>query len=93
LSERLRTTREHLRRLAGELEAIQLQMLGIQSALPEPPAEAFRLLDVETMDPVTAVRTVVACVVNDYIGPAIRDLRNALAETEEQSTEGNPAPL
>jgi hypothetical protein len=65
--------------------------LGIQSSLPEPPAEAFRLLDVEAMDPATEVRTVVACVANDYIEPAIRDLRDVLAETEEQSTEGNPA--
>jgi hypothetical protein len=91
LSEGLKSARAHLSRLANELEVIQLQMLGIQKSLPEPPAEAFPLLDIEAMDPATEMRTVIACVVNDRIGPAIRDLRDALAETAEPITEGPPA--
>jgi hypothetical protein len=76
----LATTRGQLLKLADDLGTFQLTLRGIQASLPEAPAEAFRLVDVEAMEPATELRTVISCVLNDYLGPAERDLRDALAE-------------
>jgi hypothetical protein len=88
LSALLSSAQEQLKRLAADLDVLRLQMLGIQSSLPEHPAESSPLVDLETMDPATELRTVIDCVINDYIGPAIRDLRDAVAETAEQHFDG-----
>lgn len=84
--------RRLLRKIADELETLQLTMLGIQGTLPEPPAESVKLLDVEVMDAATELRAVIGCVLNDYIGPAMRDLRDALAATEGEANQGGSEP-
>ncbi len=83
MSEELKTARKNLGKLADQLESIQLMMRGVESSIPEHAAEAVPLLDVETMDPATEIRAVIGCVVNDYIGPALRDIRDVLAQTKE----------
>jgi hypothetical protein len=83
----LAAARRQLRKVADELETLQLTLLGIQGSLPEPPAESVKLLDIEEMDAATEFRAVIACILHDYIGPAMRDLRDALAETESEPTE------
>jgi hypothetical protein len=88
----LAAARKQLRKVADELETLQLTLLGIQGSLPEPPAESVKLLDVEGMDAATELRAVIGCVLNDYIGPAMRDLRDALAETETEPAEGGTEP-
>jgi hypothetical protein len=80
----LDTARRQLQKVAEELETLQLTMRGIQADLPEPPAESVKLLDVEAMDAATELRVVIACVLNDYMGPAARDLRDALAATRKK---------
>jgi ubiquinone biosynthesis protein UbiJ len=87
----LAAARRQLRKVADQLETLQLTLLGIQGSLPEPLAESVKLLDVEEMDAATELRAVIGCVLNDYIGPAMRDLRDALAETETDPAEGGTA--
>ena len=85
----LAAARRQLRKVADELETLQLTLLGIQGSLPEPPAESVKLLDIEEeMDSATELRAVIGCVLHDYIGPAMRDLRDALAVTETEPSEG-----
>jgi hypothetical protein len=78
----LDTAHRLLQKVADELETLQLTLQGIEANLSEDPAESFRLADVETMEPAAELRAVIACVRNDFLGPAARDLRDALAETK-----------
>jgi hypothetical protein len=74
--------REQLRGIVRELEAIRTRLLGVQASLPVPAAEPSRLLEDDRddrMDSVTEIRSVIGCVLQDSIGPAIRDLQTAAA--------------
>jgi hypothetical protein len=86
----------YLRRVAEDLETLQLTLRGIQANLPESPAESDRLLDVEAMDATMELRAVISCVLNDYMGPAARDLWGALAVTRKEDVRepepGGPTP-
>ena len=76
---------KHLEKVADDLEVLQLRMQGIQATLPAPVAEKDLLQaeeDLEDLDATTEVRTVIACVLRDWIGPAIGDLRDLLAGNE-----------
>ena len=88
----LAAARRQLQKVADELETLQLTMLGIQGSLPEPPAEADKSLDMEAVDAASELRAVIGCVLRDSIGPAMRDLRDALAETETEPSEGGAEP-
>jgi hypothetical protein len=80
----LTTAQRQLHKVEDGLETLQLTMLGIQGTLPEPAAEPVRLMDVEGMDAAMELRAVIGCLLKDYIGPALRDLRKALAESESE---------
>ena len=82
----LAAARRQLRKVADELETLQLTLLGIQGTLPEPPAGAGE--DVDAMDAASELRAVIGCVLRDSIGPAMRDLRDALAVTATEPAEG-----
>lgn len=69
--------REQVRAIAGELEAIRKRLLDVHASLPVPPEEAVMLLGELDMDFSTEVRTVIECVVHDFINATIRDLRAA----------------
>jgi CHAD domain-containing protein len=84
--------RRQLGKVADELETLELTMLGIQGTLPASSAEAEKLVDVEVMDAPTELRAVIGCVVHDYIGPAQRSIRDALAETESAPKAGDTKP-
>ena len=77
----LTMARKQIGEVADQLEALQFQLLGIQGSLPEPAAEIVRLLEMESLDPATELRAVIGCVLADWIGPAIRDLRDVVEET------------
>jgi hypothetical protein len=71
-------TREKLREIAGELDALQarLREVALRLTAPPPPRshEAEDALDV-TLDVATELRAVIECVLIDRIQPALRDLR------------------
>ena len=71
--------RGQLRKIAAELETIRFRLLGVQSTLPEPVAEKVRLLDVDSLDAGAEIRTLIGCVLEDRIGPALRDLQAAVS--------------
>ncbi len=67
---------EELQKIAAELETIQTRLQEVHAALPEPPGEgAQEDQDEGEMDVATEVRSVIECVLNDWIRSAIRDLR------------------
>jgi hypothetical protein len=68
-----------LRRIAEQLNALRLELLDVRVSLPVPPQETAMLLGEEEMDVATEVRSIIECVVNDSIEPAIRDLQAAAA--------------
>ena len=82
MSVTLAEARKQLREVADELEALRFRLLGIQGSLPEPSAEKVRFEELDGMDAATELRAVIGCVLNDFIGSAIRDLRDAVTETE-----------
>lgn len=74
-------TREKLREIAGELDALQARLrevaLRLTAAAPPLPDEAEDALDV-TLDVATELRAVIECVLIDRIQPALRDLRRVV---------------
>jgi hypothetical protein len=75
--------REQLAEIDRDLEAIRFRLLGVQAVLPVAPGELVRHLDIEDMAAPTEIRTVIQCVLDDYIEPAIRDLRRIAMPLEE----------
>jgi hypothetical protein len=68
--------RAQLEDVVRELEAVRARLLGLVGSLPESPAErGFR--DLEETDDTTELRSVIRCVLEDMIRPAIADLREA----------------
>ena len=75
--------RRHLRRVLEQMEAIRWQLVGIKLSLTEPPEERV-LEDVsDEWDAVTELRTVIECVLDDDLRPALEYLRKALMSTGE----------
>jgi len=68
---------EQLRVIATDLEGIRFRLLGVRASLPVPVTEPAMLVGEMEMDVSTEVRSVIECVVNDFINSAIRDLRSA----------------
>jgi hypothetical protein len=66
-----------LRSMVLELEALRSRLAEMHDKLPVPPEETAMLLGEKEMDVATEVRSVIECVLNDRIEPAIRDLAAA----------------
>jgi hypothetical protein len=79
----MEATRAQLREIVGELAAVKLRLQGVKDSLPQPGAESAGLPDVERdlgkMEVRAEVRTVIECVLHDWIAPAIADLEEAAA--------------
>lgn len=79
--------KRHVRRVVEQMETVYCELLGVESGLPEPLGERVRLEDVT--DAAADLRTVIRCVLEDSLRPALEDLRGALAgsgpEGEEES--------
>lgn len=68
---------ELVRQIAGELSALCRRLEGVHQSLPIASDEALMLLGEADMDVATEVRSVIECVLNDSLRPAIRDLQAA----------------
>lgn len=68
---------ESLKEIVGELERLRARLQELHGRLPVPPQEMAMLEGEEDMDVATEVRVVIECVLNDFIGSAIRDLQEA----------------
>jgi hypothetical protein len=78
LSAETKEAQDQLGEIVRELEAIRFRLLGVRESLPASPAETVRLVEMEGEegDLATEIRTVILCVLNDSLQPAIRDLRD-----------------
>lgn len=71
----LAEARAEVRRIVEALESIRWRLLGVQFSLPEPIGETVRLQEVaDELGPAAELRTVIQCVLNDSLRPAIEDL-------------------
>lgn len=65
---------EQLREIAADLKTIRFRLQGVKGSLPVPKEEEAMLLGERDMDASTEVRSVIECVLNDSIDPAIQDI-------------------
>jgi hypothetical protein len=78
---------EEIRQIAKELDAIRRRLLDLHESLHPATLEAVMFAGEEDLDVTTEVRTIIECVVQDSIQPAIRDLEAAAAYQVENQTE------
>lgn len=83
MSEPEEIAQEQLREVVRELEGARFRLLGVQASLPPAPMELVSFVEDEEMDTRTEIRAVIQCVLDDFLGPAIRDLRKVGALPEE----------
>jgi hypothetical protein len=69
--------RAELRRIVEELDGIRARLVDLHGRLPVPAEETAMLVGEVEMDFPTEVRSVIECVLNDNLRPAIRDLAAA----------------
>ena len=72
-----RTTRARLQQVIETLQTLDGELRAIEAGLPVSEREDVMHAGEEDFDFPTEVRSVIECVRADWIGPAIRDLRNA----------------
>ena len=77
-----------LRQIAKELEKIHRRLMDLHGSLPVASLEMVMLAGEEELDVTTEVRTIIECVVQDSIKPAIRDLEAAATYQTEEKEEG-----
>jgi hypothetical protein len=88
MSEQVCNAQTKLLGITGELALLFVRLAGLVAALPPAPEEATpEDLDQET-DVSTEVRTVVLCVMNDYLRPAACDLLTVAGYRPESDTAG-----
>jgi hypothetical protein len=91
MSEEETAARADLRRAARDLAAFRFRLLGIHATLPVSPQEEAMLEGDEAQDYSTEARSVLECVVTDWIEPAIRALGELdRAEPDEILSPGSP---
>ena len=76
---------EEVRQIAGELHALCQRLEGVHQSLPIASNEALMLLGEADMNVATELRSVIECVLNDSLRPAVRDLK---AATEYRAPSG-----
>jgi hypothetical protein len=74
LTEAEAVAQTELQRIVEVLEAIRYRLLDLHAKLPVSAEETAMLLGEKEMDVATEVRSIIECVLNDSIQPAIRDL-------------------
>ena len=92
MSAGLKVAQGQLREIVRDLEAIKLRLVGVEATLPPSSTEIDRLEDVGTgeTDLVAELHSVIQCVLNDSLQPAIGDLRGMTDRTvpEPQERDG-----
>jgi hypothetical protein len=78
MSAETKPAQEELREIVKALKGIRFRLLGVRESLPASVAETVRLAEVEAeeADLATEIRTVIQCVLEDSLGPTIRDLED-----------------
>ncbi len=71
-----KAVRAELEQAAKDQEAIRERLTALQASLPVSPREDVMFAGEEDFDFPTEVRTALECILADWIGSAIRDLRD-----------------
>jgi hypothetical protein len=72
-----RATRKRLEQAVEALKTLDGELMAIRAGLPVSEREDVMFAGEEDWDFPTEVRSIIECVRADWIGPAIRDLREA----------------
>ena len=88
MSEAEAAAQAELPHIVDRLTAIRSQLRQIVESLAADPEVEASSLDEDEMDVTTEVRSIIECVLNDSIQPAIRDLRVAAAYRVKRRGEG-----
>ncbi len=65
--------------IVRDLEAVKLRLVGVKESLPDDAGPEAAVADLEKLDVRTEIRSVVECVLNDWMAPAIADLAEMAA--------------
>lgn len=79
MSDLERATRAQMGRIVEGLQAYSTELAAIRSSLPASEREDVMYAGEEEWDFPTEARSVIDCVLADWLGPAIRDLQDAAA--------------
>jgi len=88
MSEAEAAAQAELPHIVDRLTAIRSELRQIVESLSRDPEAEASSLDEDEMDVTTEVRSIIECVLNDSIQPAIRDLRVAAAYRVKKRGEG-----
>lgn len=80
MTETLAAVKAELHRIADELERQRSRLLDLLRLLPAPAGETEAERDLEALDEVTELRSVILCVDEDSLRPALQDLRSVAGE-------------
>jgi hypothetical protein len=86
MSEAEAAAQAELPHIVDRLTAIRSQLRQIAESLAADPQAEASSFDEDEMDVTTEVRSIIECVLNDSIQPAIRDLRVAAAYRVKRSS-------
>jgi hypothetical protein len=90
LTQGVEAARSQMLAIVHDLDAIKFRLLGVQASLPPGIIELDRFLEMEATDAATGLRTAIACVLRDYLGPAVRDLEAAAAAASSDGRADSP---
>ncbi len=76
--------RAELRAIAEDLDGVRARLVNLHRRLPVPAEETAMLVGEVEMDFATEVRSVIECILNDWLRPAIRDLAAAASYQPEK---------
>jgi hypothetical protein len=77
MSDRERAVRAQMEQVVAGLQAFSTELAAIRSNLPPSEREDVMYAGEEEWDFSTEARSVIECVLADWLGPAIRDLQDA----------------
>jgi hypothetical protein len=76
--------------IVHDLDAIKFRLLGVQASLPPGIVELDRFLEMEATDPAAILRAAISCVLQDHLGPMVRDLEAAVAAASSDGRADDP---
>jgi hypothetical protein len=89
VSEGEEAARAELRGIVEELDGLRARLVDLHGQLPVPAEESAMLAGELEMDFPTEVRSVIECVLNDSLQPAIRDLAAAASYRPKKKEPGS----
>jgi len=84
LLNQLRKAQTEIVGIAENLSAIKYRLLGVQASLPAGTAEIDPLVETDSLDEATELRTTIACLIKDHLEPAEEAFAGTFAQMLER---------